>query len=289
MIIIQHKAVSRPNLLPPHFDSAKISFFIENSLPLLSSFGPPPTAADPSPTLFVDKSGCTPFGNAFARFDRMWRLLVLPAAYSEPDIFELLANYGSRHKAALTESEVITQPPEYLRMVATMKHIVRHRPPYLAIIGAVILFAYERLQSAATGAMPADQNTVHWQALNNIQDDSPQGRAAKEYLLPITQSIDPIMSYFRTQAQETPLQHMKIFIPEMFDDATQARDVFYDIIRNAGSRPLTRTLLDQWHLAMLHTHDTVRGIDWPQSKQILTMLSEYQLLKTIFELTEAPI
>lgn len=98
------KSSSR-GLLPSHFNSERISFFIETSIPLLCSAGPPLESKQPVPSLFVDENGRALFDNAYSSFDKIWRLFVLPQAFHDPDVFELACLFGRRHLMALTRPD----------------------------------------------------------------------------------------------------------------------------------------------------------------------------------------
>lgn len=258
------KAPSSP-LSQAQCDLTFVSFFTENTLDLLS-FAP-----DSFPDSHI-KLACQTFPeNCHTRFVKFWNSLVLPMAYTEPRIMELISMFAKRHWLALTDSP--SEATEYPRMLGVMSRIIDSHPPDVIIIGAMIFFAYERLISAASGDEPTDQNHIHYNAVVNMLPRTSE--AAVDFILPILNVTWKLHIFHPDTTSEELIQ-----VPDRFEDSTQARQCFSDVLQTANMRHS----LERWLMAALRYYKEVKGKNWHESSATLTMLTEARYLRTALDL-----
>lgn len=253
-----------------HLDLTDLSFFLENSLDLLTF----------SPHKFLDSQlALTSYDfpdSCHTRFSKFYKSLILPVAYNEPALLELISIFARRHRLALTAPR--HGVTDYLQMLAVMTKLINDSPD-ITILGASVFFVFERLNSASTGDEPADQNDIHYNAVVKLLPRTSEAIASQ--ILPIL-NLTWKLNELLTENSGDELVEM----PDRIENSTQARQCFSDVLRSAD----IRYSLEGFLTMTLQYYKDVRGKDWQESRAALAILTEARYLRTVLELNfELPI
>lgn len=247
-------------------DSSPFDFFVENTVEMLSLF----------PTSPLTLTSLNPFDDYHAKFAHFWKFLVIPMACTEPYIMQLVSILARRHRLALTASH--DGVADHLQILSVMSELVKNGPLDTVIVGAMIIFAYECLHSVMLrddGGSPT-QSSIHSDAFMKLLPQS--SKMMKESVMPVAQITFILMGYCALTKNQggQPMQ-----VPDHFATSAEAQTSFASILKGANLRPA----LDKWMRVTLKLYGQVRGRDWEESKVLLTMLTEAQLLITAFDLS----
>lgn len=190
---------------------------------------------------------------------------------------------------ALTAPDQNAQLKDYARVLSIVSRMTKTRPLMVVLAGILILFAFERVQAASTDTVPKSQFFVHWSAMKQLLDARPR---ELEYIMPPMALLHEKMAPMFLQdvddanspATSTPDSSGSIIMPTEFFDCAEAATYFALILRASDNLARKREYMEEWKLAMLRYHGTVRGVDWNESKRAMTMLAEYELFSTAHEL-----
>lgn len=256
------------------------------------SVGPPPAAGvsknNVIPSLFINKDGRTVFRDAYKSFDRMWRLLTLPLAYEYKGIFDMLVLMGKQHHLALQPNEChrAFQTQSYAELLCTVSNLLERSPPPEVILTVIsTLFAYERLGSATTATDPPDRFTVHSNALKSIMAQSTADKNVETYFKAPSMFHAAIEKFFFDRSQSNNIDTGTVFIPDHFADFYEGRDCFFEILKTHSDNNTTRKRMTLWGMTMRKMFDNCRAEDWNDGRRALTLLTEFELIRTIFEST----
>ena len=261
-------------LWPRHFQASRLDFFLEDSIPALTTFG----ERHDQVSLFINAAGKPVFGDAHRCYDRFWNGFVMPVAYAEPLIFEMLSISGKRHRLALSEAG--SHPEMYTRILSLMSNIAKDRSPEIVLVGIIIIYAYERFQAGTTGEEPGHQHYIHFQAATRLSKQFAHKKDVKEYISPILRWCKFLLGYWKRRGLS-----QEVGLPFMFQSCNQARDSFLNILQLDPS--LARRPMEMWSKSTLRYYETVRGSDWGVSRHLLTLLCEYSSIHTALELCTA--
>ena len=200
---------------------------------------------------------------------------MMPAAYVEPLIFDMLSITGRRHRFALSEAD--SHPELYAQILSLMLNIVKDKSPEMVLVAIVIIYAYERFHAGATGEAPSHQHSVHHQAAIRLFRQCSHKNEVKEYVSPVLKWCKGVLSYLKRMGLND-----EVCVPFMFQSSNQARECFLKILQL--DRSLARRPMEMWSKSTLRYYETVRGKDWGVSRHILTLMSEYSTIHTALEL-----
>lgn len=249
------------------------------------SVGQPSKFHDDTPSLFTYTDDRPVFMDAYQSFDRMWRLLVLPLAYAEKSVFDMLALLGKQHRLSLQPGghQTAFQTQAYAQMLYIVSSIAKNSPQEAVLAAISTLFAYERLASAATATDPPDRFIVHSSAIKSLIAQPGVKPDVLSYFAGPAMFSASMRSFFTNRDRSLSSISSMPAIPDDFTDLCAARDSFFEILRLHEDNDQIRRYMARWSVVMRRYFENCKENDWNDAKKAFIMLTEFEYLRAIFE------